>query len=276
MARMHCWIAAVVVVVIASEASAQAAKPAATAKPPIADNSFLMEEAYNQEAGVIQHISLFQKARDGDGWFYAFTQEWPVRGQRNQFSYTIPFSNPGSSAGLGDVMLNWRIQSVGSEASATWISPRVSLVLPTGDHTKGFGSGVLGIQGALPVSHRVAERVVSHSNVGVMLLPSAKDAAGKSGSATTFSLGQSFIWEARSRTNFMLEAVWAGTARTVGSTDSWNASFYLSPGIRWGYDFASGLQVVPGIAFPIGVGPSNDDNQILLYLSLEHPRKSAK
>lgn len=62
----------------------------------------------------------------------------------------------------------------------------------------------------------------------------------------------------------------------MGSTDSWNASFYLSPGVRWGYDFASGLQVVPGIAFPIGVGPSKDDNQILLYLSLEHPRKSAK
>ena len=274
MARMnHCI--ALVAALIASDAVAQATKTAA-AKLPIADNSFLMEEAYNQEAGVIQHISLFQKARDGDAWFYAFTQEWPVRGQRNQFSYTIPFSHPGTSSGIGDLLLNWRIQAVGSEGSATWMAPRLSLVLPTGDHTKGFGSGVLGIQGAIPASHRVAEHLVSHSNVGLTLLPSAKDAAGTSGTATTFSLGQSFIWEARERLNFMLEAVWGGTSRTVGSTDTWNASFYVSPGLRWGYDFPSGLQIVPGIAFPIGIGPSKDDNQILLYLSFEHPLKSGK
>jgi len=40
-------------------------------------------------------------------------------------------SEASAQAGLGDVMLNWRVQAVGSEGSATWISPRVSLVLPS-------------------------------------------------------------------------------------------------------------------------------------------------
>jgi len=31
---------------------------------------------------------------------------------------------------------------------------------------------------------------------------------------------------------------------------------------------------VPGIAFPIGVGPSAGDDAVLLYLSFEHPFRS--
>jgi len=40
--------------------SAQSAQPAA-APAAIEDNSFLIEEAYNQEAGVVQHISTFAR-----------------------------------------------------------------------------------------------------------------------------------------------------------------------------------------------------------------------
>ncbi|HXT54767.1 MAG TPA: hypothetical protein VN826_09700, partial [Candidatus Eisenbacteria bacterium] len=58
----------------------------------IEDNSFLIEEAYNQEVGVVQHI--FQSVYSNDprqrGWAFAFTQEWPIYGQDHQFSYTIP------------------------------------------------------------------------------------------------------------------------------------------------------------------------------------------
>lgn len=45
----------------------------------IQDNSFLIEEAYNQERGVVQHIQTFQIMKD-DSWIYTFTQEWPVPG----------------------------------------------------------------------------------------------------------------------------------------------------------------------------------------------------
>ena len=55
----------------------------------IEDNSFLIEEAYNQEPGVIQHISGFQYMKDKT-WLCTFTDEWPVSGQEHQLSVTIP------------------------------------------------------------------------------------------------------------------------------------------------------------------------------------------
>ena len=61
----------------------------------IRDNSFLVEEACNQEAGVVQHILTgayaYQQAgaSDLDSWNFGFTQEWPLFGQRHQLGYTI-------------------------------------------------------------------------------------------------------------------------------------------------------------------------------------------
>ena len=53
----------------------------APGEAPISDNSFLIEEAYNQEPGVVQHISNFSRAdlaaRLGP---IPFTQEWPFPG----------------------------------------------------------------------------------------------------------------------------------------------------------------------------------------------------
>ncbi|HYV41993.1 MAG TPA: hypothetical protein VEO02_09420, partial [Thermoanaerobaculia bacterium] len=78
---------------------------------PVQDNSFLMEEAYNQEEGVVQHINTFQRMRGG-GWLASFTQEWPVPRQTHQFSYTVPYTrvvgDSVSNAGLGDIALNYR------------------------------------------------------------------------------------------------------------------------------------------------------------------------
>ena len=60
----------------------------------IQDNSFFVEEAYNQEPGVVQHI-LNVPVFFADGAKEitpSFTQEWPVFSQTHQFSYTIPYS----------------------------------------------------------------------------------------------------------------------------------------------------------------------------------------
>ena len=71
-----------------------------------------------------------------------------------------------------------------------------------------------------------------------------------------------------------METVWARAEAVSGPaattrTDAW----LLSPGIRWAYNFRSGLQIVPGLAFPLGVGPSHGQRSLLLYLSFEHPFK---
>src|SRR5689334_25190441 len=60
----------------------------------IQDNSFLIEEAYNKEYGVVQHISTSTYFPESDDWAYSFTQEWPVPGVRHQLSYTLNTVRP--------------------------------------------------------------------------------------------------------------------------------------------------------------------------------------
>ena len=101
---------------------------------PIQDNSFLVEEAYNQNYGVVQHIQFFQRQWISHDWVYAFTQEWPVDpAPRNQLSYTIPmvhFGGVGSS--IGDVALNYRYQVLG-DGNAALGSSRLLRLVNAGD-----------------------------------------------------------------------------------------------------------------------------------------------
>lgn len=75
--------------------------PAAAAAGPIQDNSFLLEEAYNQEPGVIQHISAFSRSREDGAWVYSFTEEWPIRGQTHQGSVTFNYADLKAVNGSG-------------------------------------------------------------------------------------------------------------------------------------------------------------------------------
>ena len=59
---------------------APAAAQSTTPQPGIQDNSFLVEEAYNQERGVVQHINTFSRLWNTKDWVYTFTQEWPMPG----------------------------------------------------------------------------------------------------------------------------------------------------------------------------------------------------
>jgi hypothetical protein len=246
---------------------------------PIQDNSFLIEEAYNQEAGVVQHISTFQRFQNSKDWGYSFTQEWPVGGQTHQFSYTIPLSHlnaspDGGRTGVGDIALNYRYQLVGDGEAKLAVSPRFSVLLPTGDEKQGRGTGATGYQVAIPLSWAATESLVAHTNVGYTWTPNAKDPTGVQANLQAWNVGQSVIWLAQPRLNFMLEWIYnhGQTVAGPGATTP-ISSAYLSPGIRWAYDFPSGLQIVPGIAMPIGVGPSRGEKSIFLYLSFEHPFK---
>src|SRR6476619_8534958 len=83
----------------------------------IQDNSFFVEEAYNQEPGVVQHIFNLPILFTGHEKNISpiFTQEWPVFTQTHQFSYTIPYTfmeNGGSENGLADIRLNYRFPAL--------------------------------------------------------------------------------------------------------------------------------------------------------------------
>jgi hypothetical protein len=250
-------------------------KPAPEKNEPIQDNSFLVEEAYNQERGVVQHINTFMRLANSKDWAYTFTQEWPWNAHpRHQFSYTLAATSTGSigHAGIGDTILNYRYQLVGSGETRLAISPRISALLPTGDSRFGRGTGGAGVQTNLPVSFAISRHFVAHTNAGFTLVPRAQDTAGDHAGTAGYNLGQSLIWLARSNFNVMFEGVYSSFDCVTGpkATDR-ERTLYLSPGVRWAHNFKNGLQIVPGVAVPIGAGPSQGEHGLFFYLSFEHP-----
>lgn len=196
----------------------------------VQDNSFLIEEAYNQDPGVVQHIGVFTLDED-DQWELSFTEERPLGGLRHQISYDIPVTGDG----LSDIAIHYRYQLLGNGDADLAISPRVSLILPTGDDSE------TGVSVGLPISRVLAPRLAWHTNI---------DLTWQDG--TTLSLGQSLVYAFSSRVQGHIEATYEDDDLTI------------SPGVRWAYDRPSGWQIVPGIALPFG-----DTNAVLLYLSFE-------
>jgi hypothetical protein len=238
----------------------------------IEDNSFLIEEAYNQEKGVIQHIQTFEYLKKAKTWLYTFTQEWPVPDEKNQLSYTIPVSHFGepSDTGLGDVLLNYRYQLIQKETVA--VAPRLSVILPTGDYKKGMGAGTYGYQANIPLSVILSDKLVTHWNGGATYTPGSKEPGGAKADTMGYNLGASAVWLVSENFNLLTEAAWnslefvqADGSRKKGET------FFINPGMRFALNYKSGLQVVPGLAFPIGVGESKNEYGAFFYLSFEHP-----
>jgi hypothetical protein len=235
----------------------------------VQDNSFLIEEAYNQEEGVVQHILNVQRQRND--WFAAFTQEWPVFGQTHQFSYTVPYGWVGRAGddrarGVGDVLLNYRLQLLYETDAQPALAPRVSAILPTGSETRGLGAGSAGWQFNIPVSKIVADRMTLHGNAGMTVFPNAHGRAPAS-----YVLGASAIYAATPELNLMLEALrnWDGTA-VEGGTVERERRWTVSPGFRHALNLEAG-QLVWGVAAPIGVQDGRStDLGLFFYMSFEH------
>lgn len=250
----------------------------------IADNSFLMEEAYNQEAGVVQHIFTALYASDSQrrGWAFSFTQEWPVFSQRHQFSYTIPSSSirEGSEHqdGIGDVLLNYRFQALEEGPGIPAFAPRFSLILPTGSRDKGTGNGVVGYQWSLPFSKKVASRLAVHANFGLTYLPKVRVPVDEPGrrlspkrSLVSYNVGASGIFALSSRFHVLLE--WIGNfEESLNDAGRKEHPFkaVISPGVRTAVINTEGLQMVLGLAAPVGLTRPADNHGVFIYLSLEH------
>ena len=243
---------------------------------PIQDNSFLIEEAYNQEAGVVQHINLFLYDWKSGGWAWTFTQEWPVPDQKNQLSYTVLLSRVehggGTDTGLGDLALNYRYQLIGSGESKVAMAPRLTVFFPTGSYARSLGAGSVGVQVGIPVSVVLSDRFVAHGNVGALWTPQAKDLQGDRAHLVVPYAGASLVFLAQSNWNALVEGLWVRTESVAGPNSiTIRETALVSPGIRYAWNFKSGLQIVAGVGFPIGVGPSKGQYSVLTYLSFEHP-----
>ena len=233
----------------------------------IQDNSFLIEEAYNQEPGMVQHIANLR--RQDKSWFFAFTQEWPVLSQTHQLSYTVPYAwlhGDGASAqGPGDIMLNYRWQALMESSTTPAFAPRLSLILPSGDASRDLGTGSAGLQINLPVSKIVTDRVTLHGNAG---LTNFFDIHGHS--PTSHHLGGSVIYAVTRDFNLMLEALgeWNEAVDATGGI-GWERSLTLLPGFRQAFDLSPG-QLVVGVGAPVRFGGGAPDYGVFLYLSIEH------
>jgi hypothetical protein len=202
----------------------------------IQDNSFLVEEAYNQGPRVVQHI--FGMTRDSNHhWSGTFTQERPMGGLANQFSYTLPLDSST------DALVNYRHQLLGTGQTRLACAPRLSLILGSRDDHH------MGMQVLVPVSVVINDRFVTHWNAG----------ATTEHRVTTWNGGASVIFAAGPKVHLMLENV----------RNSDDRALEVIPGVRWAYDFSSKLQIVPGVAVPIDT--RSHQRAAFLYLSFEHP-----
>jgi len=238
-------------------AAVLAAAPAVHAQPQdpsreweIIDNSFLVEESFNQEAGVFQNIFTWVLERDGS-WAASFTQEWPAPGLRHQLSYTLVAADTGSAIGFGDVLLNYRLQLRSEHARGPAISPRLSLILPTGNSDRGLGDGVAGLQVNVPASKQFGDFYL-HANAGFTWLPDV---------ARTPHVAGSGIWRVAPMLNLMLEAFVALDEFTT-----------MSPGFRRGWNFGE-HQLVVGAAVPVTWRDGDVTPALLTYFSYELPFK---
>src|SRR5262245_40977183 len=140
MPRVHALRRLLALLAVVSGGATSALAQPAPAPFAILDNSFLVEEAFNQERGVVQNIFSWTRIRSGE-WIASFTQEWPVAGSAHQLSYTIPFSRLDGSTGLNDVLVNYRYQLLEEGRGRPAMAPRVSLIFTTGESIDAFGDG---------------------------------------------------------------------------------------------------------------------------------------
>src|SRR6266511_3376060 len=93
--------------------------------------------------------------------------------QTHQASVTFTAAGPeGASAGVGDLALNYRLQAIGNGETRVALSPRLTVLVPTGDSARGLGSGGTGLQLNVPLSVVLLDRLVTHVNVGATYVPS--------------------------------------------------------------------------------------------------------
>jgi len=250
----------------------------------ISDNSFLIEEAYNQEEGVVQHIftAIYSNDFRHLGWGFGFTQEWPVFSLDHQFSFTIPWTHLSDEGqrqnGINDILLNYRYQALDEDSHGVAFAPRFGLILPTGDRRRGTGDGVVGYQWNLPFSKKITADVALHANLGLTYLPDVRlpmDASGNPlsprRSLVSYNLGASAIYALNARFNFMLE--WLGLSEQDidgGGKPTREFKSFLSPGVRAAVINEKELQSVVGLAWPVGLNRRSENYGVFLYLSIEH------
>lgn len=261
----------------------------------IRDNAMLVEEASNQEPGVVQHIfdwvQQWDRTREAENreLIFVYTMELPLGSQTHQFSFTTslqdllerPRGGPADhQGGVGDTLLNYRYQLLADDAFL-WCSPRFSLILPTGDERFSLGNGQLGYQFNLPVS-KYGDRFDFHFNAGCTYIPGvstliADGTRSNRQDLRGYNVGVSVYWKPQTNLHFFVEvlALHNEELDDAGFRNHLNQVF-INPGIRYAVCQFEEVEWVIGLGVPIGVSEDTPDIGLFFYMSVEHSFRKLK
>lgn len=265
-------VARVVLLLAALGGTATAQDASATASPQpfaITDNSMLVEEAFNQDPGVVQNIFEVGISAQHE-WATNFTQEWPLFGHRHQISYTVTYESLGAASGFTDTQVHYRFQIRDESAHGPAIAPRVSLFLPTGDSTRALGEGHPSWQMNLPISKQFGDFYV-HWNAGFTHSPDA-EVDGREWNLLAISGGASVIWRMRPMLHVMFESVAVSDQEVDNGSKVRSPSVVMSPGLRGGWNIGD-AQLVLGLGVPITRTGGETSAALITYFSYELPFK---
>src|SRR3972149_6968918 len=214
----------------------------------ISDNSFLVEEAYNQEPGVVQHI-------------FNWIPTWDFSdGQRRDFTF---------------LYYRYQLTMDDEDSLRPAIAPRATLILPTGDEDRGLGTGEVGYQFNLPISKEL-ERFAFHFNAGTTFFPDASVELAGGGESpgqdlNGYHVGGSVIWLATYDVNFLVEflTLWDDELDDLGNVND-TTTVLLNPGVRGAVYTGEEVQWVVGLGVPIGLSDDAPDMSLFIYMSVEH------
>lgn len=243
------------------------------AKAYIADNSFLVEEAYNQESGVYQFVQQYQTTAANRIYDYSFTGELPITHLKHQFSFEVPYSRSGigGKTGLGDVILSYRWQPYNHNGKME--AHRFGLILPTGGVEEEHGNGVTGVDYVFASTSPLGENFQFHWNLGGSYIPEAK-LAGKQERenlmALSFASGLVYHWHERLDLLVEFLTIASDSFNYLRKSEDFTYDFILNQGVRSAtlLDWKN-AEIVGGLSFPVRYAEDHLSSAVLVYLSVE-------
>lgn len=241
------------------------------------DNSFLIEEAYNQESGVVQHIATLKNERETvrgnrtSNTAFSFSQEWPIFGQRWQFAYgvklfNVDFEDRDSTAsfvatlGVQQLDLSLRYQAISGDDSPIAVAPELGFT-KRNEHKGRKDSGV-GF--TIPASARLSKRLAAHANLSLASFPFSDRPQ------SVFLIGGSGIFAAHRRVHLLFEALAESERTKLGNGSFTETVTILSPGLRMELSSTSRGQWIAGFALPTTYREDENNAGFFLYFSFEH------